>query len=351
MQPPETPALAGNMVAPPPVSPQGRVYLYDDDEWEEFVREWASTLPEAYVQIKRFGGSGDRGADVAAFKTEHGLQAAWDCFQCKHYVKPLSFADAAPEMLKVFRAACADFWVLPDSYQFLAPKGCSTQLNQLLSQPDRLKERFLRDLAAPGNVLGHDLAATEAADIIALATATDFTMFKSVELVDAIASLEGTQYYLRRFERVMPVRPDHEPPPSEVTAAEARYVEQLLEVYNERFVDDSIDSGNVTAHPTAGPHFKRQREAFFKAEALRVYARDSVHPDTFNRLQDDIYNGVVDLAEDVHPSGWSRMTKVLIHVGTLDLQQHTLIQVSDLQDRKGICHHLANVDRLIWMQE
>ncbi|TDC35539.1 ABC-three component system protein [Kribbella albertanoniae] len=351
MPKPKTPALSGSKIAPPPVSPQGRIYLYTDDDWEEFVREWVSTLAEAYAQIKRFGGSGDRGADVAALKTTQGLEGPWDCFQCKHYVKPLSFGDAAPEMLKVFRAACAGFWTLPDTYQFLAPKGCSTQLNQLLSQPTRLKQRFLDELADPDKALGSDVDATEIATVIASATSADFTMFKSVELVDAIAQLEGTPYYLRNFEPVMPARPDHEPPPNEVTAAEARYVAQLLGVYNERFSDKPIDASNVTEHVNAGPHFKRQREAFFKAEALRVYARDSVHPDTFSRLQDDIYHGVVDLADDVHPNGWTRMTKVLVHVGTLDLQQHTLIQVSDLQDRTGICHHLANANRLIWIQE
>jgi hypothetical protein len=109
MQEPETPPLAGSVVAPPPVSPQGRVYQYDDDEWENFVREWAATLSNGYVQIKRFGGSGDHGADIAAFKTPAGLEGAWDCFQCKHYAKPLSFGDATPEILKLFRAACAGY--------------------------------------------------------------------------------------------------------------------------------------------------------------------------------------------------------------------------------------------------
>jgi hypothetical protein len=84
--------------------------------------------PGGYVQVKRFGGSGDRVADIAAFKTKDGLEGAWDCFQCKHYSKPLSFGDAAPEILKVFRAPCADYWTLPDTYQFLAPRGSSTQL-------------------------------------------------------------------------------------------------------------------------------------------------------------------------------------------------------------------------------
>jgi flagellar biosynthesis regulator FlaF len=52
----------------------------------------------------------------------------------------------------------------------------------LLSQPTKLKQRFLDDLAAPNNALGKDLNPTEIAAVITLGTATDFTMFKSVEL-------------------------------------------------------------------------------------------------------------------------------------------------------------------------
>ena len=47
----------------PPVSPAGRIRLYSPDEWEEFIREWATALPQTYVQIKRLGGAGDKGAE------------------------------------------------------------------------------------------------------------------------------------------------------------------------------------------------------------------------------------------------------------------------------------------------
>jgi hypothetical protein len=93
----------------------------------------------------------------------------------------------------------------------------------------------------------------------------------------------------------------------------------------------------------------RQRISFYKAESLRVYARDSVPPGTFNKLQDDIYSGVIDTAEANHPNGYVRLSSVLSQVGQLDLNRHKLIAVSDIDDRKGICHQLANADRLTWV--
>jgi hypothetical protein len=107
----------------PPVPPQGRIQLYSSDEWEEFIREWVSGLKTEYVQIKRFGGSGDKGADIAAFKSDKGLEGTWDCFQGKHYIKALAFNDTAPEILKVFLAVLDGHYQMPDSYHFLAPAG------------------------------------------------------------------------------------------------------------------------------------------------------------------------------------------------------------------------------------
>lgn len=350
MQKPQVPATAKANLAPPHVSPQGRIQLYNDVDWEEFIREWVTAVEASYFQIKRFGGAGDRGADVAAFKTERGMEGPWDCFQGKHYSSPLGFADAGPEILKVFRAVNGGHWSMPDTYQFLAPRGCGTQLNQLLSQPTNLKAKFLEELADPKKPLGRDLDETERTAIAALATGTDFAMFRSVELLDAIATHRTTIYHVERFGTALADRPTHETPPDGLGPTETRYVDQLIDVYNERHPDQGIRPDNVLGHADVGEHFRRQREAFYKAESLRVYARDSVPPGTFDLLQEDIHAGVVDVVDVDHPDGWTRLSKTLAQVVSLPLSHHTLIQISDLEDRKGICHQLANADRLTWVR-
>lgn len=333
----------------PPVPPQGRIQLYSDDEWEDFIREWATGLGVGYVQVKRFGGSGDKGADVAAFRSDQGLEGPWDCFQGKHYAKALNFSDTAPEMLKVFLAVHRGHYRMPDSYQFLAPKGCGTQLNRLLSLPTTLKQKFLDQLVA-GHALVKDVGADELAAVQALAEATDFSMFKSVELLDALEVHRGTPYHAARFATALKARPVCDPPPADIAEHETRYVEQLLAVYAERHPDHEFDIHTLAGDDKMGRHFRRQRVSFYKAESLRVYARDSVPPGTFEKLQDDIHSGVIETAEADHPSGFARLTSVLSQVGQLDLNRHTLITRSDNDDRKGICHQLANSDRLTWVE-
>src|SRR3954447_22329359 len=119
----ELPAPSDTPIVLRPVSISPGVYLpplailggLSPDDWEQFVLEWAHGLKKAetYVSIKRFGGPGDRGIDVAAFLSDSGLEGPWHCFQCKHYQESLAPSDAWPEPFKIFEGAVRGFFTLP----------------------------------------------------------------------------------------------------------------------------------------------------------------------------------------------------------------------------------------------
>ncbi|MDN2496815.1 hypothetical protein FHY52_08910 [Nocardia nova] len=113
-------------LAGPPVPPQQRIFFYDSGEWEEFILEWGTGLKEddsgnAYVQLKRLGGSGDGGIDIAAFKSAQQLEGPWDCYQGKRYADPLVYSDDYPAVSVTFEAPgrgwrrlpCERLWALP----------------------------------------------------------------------------------------------------------------------------------------------------------------------------------------------------------------------------------------------
>lgn len=337
------PTLAGS-----PVPPAHRIYFYSPDEWEVFITEWATGVAASYCQIKQLGGSGDRGVDVAAFKTHRGLEGAWDCFQAKHYEGSLTLSDAFPEMLKIFHGVVDGFYRLPDRYVFVAPRGCGPTLNRLLSKPTELRKKFLELLDGGGTATRlYDEETLKS--IRGLARSADFSIFQSLELNEMLDVHRETPYYTDRFGTSLPARPPVGQTPEALAPDEATYVKKLVDVYNEQDPESCADVDSVAAHAKYGPHFQRQREAFYSAEALRLYARDSVPDGTFELLQDDVYTGVIDLAEANHPSGLDRLRAVLTQSGQLDLGAHALISMSKLQDRQGICHQLANVDKLTWV--
>lgn len=334
----------------PSVPPAQHIYFYASDEWEEFIKEWAQGLEQGYFQIKRLGGPGDQGIDVAAFKTANGLEGPWDCFQGKHYGRELRPADAWVEMLKVFSHVDAGDYTLPDTYQFLAPKGCGVSLNRLLSTPTKLREKFLAALGSDGPLVA-DIDHDALGRIKDLAAATAFSMFRSVELHEALLTHEKTKYHIRRFGTPNLNRSEVGDPPEQVSAHETNYIVELRKVYAENCGDDLTDNGKIGSHPKFGDHFRRQRLSFYSAEALRLDVRDAVPEGTFERLQDDVRAGIIETAEAQHDSGMNRLTAVLNHATLLDLSAHPLVSLTRPNDRKGICHQLANDSRVTWTVE
>jgi hypothetical protein len=326
------------------------VYHYEHVEWELFIREWATGLNDHYVQIKRLGGANDHGVDVAAFKTPQGFEGPWDCFQGKHYSRPLSESDVFPEMLKLFVNAIRGHFVLPDAYKFLAPQGCSGSLEKLLSRPTSMKARFSKRMGE-SKALVKGLDSSEIAAISKLANATDFSMFASVQFEDMLNVHKSTDYYPIRFGAPLNPRPAAAPIPMEFLSVEAVYVQQLVNVYKEKYPGTALSAQNVASHKLTSTHFQRQRVTFFQAEALRKFAESSVPPGTFGKLQDDVRSGVVDAAERPHGSAFDRLATVLSASVGLNLSAHVLMSVGDNRDVLGICHQLANSSRLFWDQE
>lgn len=347
--PDPAPVTALPTLSGPAFTPQQILFFYSPDEWEDFILEWASVLKESYVETKRLGGSNDHGVDVAAFKTNNGFEGPWDCYQGKHYADSLVPSDAHPEMLKIFIGVLENQFQMPDVYYFVAPKGCGGTLDRLLSKPTELRQKFLAELdKSKGCAASLDSERRE--EVRVLAEKTDFSIFRSMKLLDALETHRKTPYYVARFGGPLPSRPPNQPPPEDFGDDETPYVTQLVDVYAERSTSEKITKDTVASHPIHGRHFKRQRIAFFSADALYRHTRDAVPEGTFQALQDDIHAGVVEAAEAEYPTGMERLTAVLTVATHVQLDAHAaLLSVSRVDDRKGICHRLANEGRLSWV--
>jgi hypothetical protein len=59
---------------------------------------------------------------------------------------------------------------------------------------------------------------------------------------------------------------------------------------------------------------------------------------------------VVETSDQPYSHGFERLSCVLTAAGSLHLTTNALITVTEQRDRKGICHQLANEDRLIWVR-
>jgi hypothetical protein len=82
---------------------------------------------------------------------------------------------------------------------------------------------------------------------------------------------------------------------------------------------------------------------------LRVFSRATVPEGTFETLQDEVFSGVVDTAESDYSNGFERVKATLKAARELPIISHALVSVLSHNDNTGICHQLANDDRLTWV--
>ncbi|WP_370361456.1 ABC-three component system protein [Catenulispora sp. MAP12-49] len=343
--------LTPRMQGAPVPTPRHYLHFYSDQEWEEFTVEWVRALGEPYVLVTRMGGAGDRGADVAACLTDQGTGGPWHCYQCKHYAEALRPADVWPEIAKIFLAKVQGTYELPAKYIFVAPKIGPT-LARLLVAPERLKSEFFKVWDKQDSPLGAEWDAADRVAVGLLARSTSFSIFKPVDM-DLILQLHATTpHHARRFPTVLKTRPDVPTPPEEQAGNEAVYIQKLLTTYNQKHGLSLTTLAEAREHLKTKEHVARQRQAFFSAEALRVFARDSVPPGTYAAIEDDLFEAVIEVEERDYDTGFERLDAVLQAAANHAPNPGNILQpIVTVRDRKGLCHQLANEDRLTWCKD
>jgi hypothetical protein len=343
------PVAASTVVSGPPIAPAVRIRTYHDREWEEFVEEWVHSLNDRYVRAERVGGAGDMGRDVVATKADGG----WDNYQCKHYRKALGPSDVWLELGKLMYYTWKGEYVAPDAYFFVAPQGAGNALAKKLRAPDALRQDLIDVWNDKCRLRITTTAAVELdGDLLAHVNAFDFSIFDYVTPLEIIDGHRRTPYFTARFGGDLPDRPAVEPPPAEVTSGEAVYVRALLDAYGQHKVRkiESVETLGADAElADLNDHFSDARREFFSADALRSFSRDSLPPGEFERLQDQVRSGVIDVVRLRHDDGYQRVLAVVAAAKQLPLDSHPLNTRIDPLDRGGICHQLVNDRKFRWL--
>jgi len=70
----------------------------------------------------------------------------------------------------------------------------------------------------------------------------------------------------------------------------------------------------------------------------------------FDSLLDEFCNGLYHHYSDDAVVGLKRLRATVKAAQALQLGDHVLIGHATTNDREGVCHHLANVDRIKWCE-
>lgn len=340
---------AALILSGPPIEPLTRLMTYHSDEWEKFINEWVTCLPAKYVSVQCFTGSGDKGVDVAAFTDANQLLGAWHNYQCKHYPKSLGPADAYLEIGKcLWYSFCGEFNP-PSRYFFVAPRGVSTKLGLILANERKLREELNKvwEKSIATNITSTETVKL-AGDFKTYVDTFDLSIFEAAAPLTILEQHRETHYHVQRFGGGLPPRPRISSLPETIETHESVYTKKLFAAYSEHSGAKIQTPTDFSGHKKLQEHFNRSREAFYHSESLRIFVRDKTEPGTFESLQDEVHDAVADTCDAEHRDGYARIVAVTDKAQSLKLDAHPLSPSTFPRDLKGICHQLANDDRLDW---
>ncbi|MEH7131225.1 ABC-three component system protein, partial [Neobacillus drentensis] len=336
------------------IEPIKRLQVISDKDFEDLVREWTcGYLKNKYVKVRRCGAAGDMGRDVIAFTHyEKRKNLVWDNYQCKHYNSPLSPSKIWIELGKLCYYTFKEEYSVPRKYYFVTPKGISTKLSNLIDTPHKLKQQLIsewnekcRSKITAGKTI--ELVG----DFLSYVESFDFSIIDDIDPQELIEQHSETKYFYYRFGGIHKTRPEPVNPPENITVSELPYVKKLLDAYSDNSKSVIKDIKELLAHSKYYGHFNRQRKCFYSAESLMKFERDTLPPgvNAFEDLKEEVYDGVIDIVESEHKDGFQRVKEVCKVARNLNMPSYPLYNSVKGNDLSGLCHHLANEDKISWV--
>jgi hypothetical protein len=327
------------------------IQTYDDAEWERFVLEWMEGFDPPYHHFDRIGGAGDKGRDIVAYTGAPNTACALDVYQCKHYEHPIQPNEIWCELGKLCVYTHSGDYRLPRRYRVVAPRGVGGKLGDLLARPldlrggliERWDEKCRDKISAAGTF------ALEGA-LLEHVKAFDFSIVGYVPVHELLEQHRRTPHWHRRFKRDFPARPAPEDAPEAIQAYEFRYIRQLLDAYADHLRTPVPDVASLTAQPPLTDHLHRSRTDFFMADSLNRFYRDQFPEGAFDHIKKQILDGVIDTTNAPHADGLARVRATVQQAAQLPLARTDYEPYVEPGDKKGVCHHLSNDDKLRWVQ-
>ena len=332
---------------PPEPTPEERLFLMGDTDWEGFIEECARQLMAEgeYMQVHRLGGAGDKGRDVCGYTKPLPEIDSWDLYQAKHYARTLSPNEFAPELAKFLFSVFSDAYTRPRAY-FICPLRLGVSLLDLILNPEQMRFWILGEWKKKGGQCGsYKQSITTALEEFIMTF--PFDIIKARTPADLLEVHQRTASHWSRF-GVLGRRHPNPVVPDTPAVDEQIYISALLKVYSE-------NAGSAIPVPSGIPHslqrhFSFQRRLFYSAEGLNRFSRDKL-PGAFDNLLEQIEIGVGSVVSAPHADGMTRLQQTLMVANTLQVTTNPLSARFEAGDLQGGCHHLVNQQRMTWVDE
>ncbi|WP_445611272.1 ABC-three component system protein [Hafnia alvei] len=326
-------------------TPEQRLMLMDDQDWEIFIEQCAHQLQKEgnYIQVHRLGGAGDKGRDVCGYSQTFPVIDSWDLYQAKHYEGTLSPSEFAPELAKFLSNVFTNAYTRPLNY-FICALRVGPKLLDLVMSPEDFRTWILNEWKKKNGDFGtFKYPINQNLEMFIMSFPFDIIKIKTANDLLDIHSKSDKHWQMFG---ILPNRELNLDIPDTPSNEEENYVDALLKTYQEVAKEDISIPNEIPA--IYKKHFKAQRRLFYSAEGLNRFSRDKL-PGAFDELLHQVELGVDSTYSFPHPDGITRLTKVLETANVLQITTNPLHVRLEAGDLQGTCHHLANQERLTWV--
>ncbi|MDQ6481830.1 ABC-three component system protein [Dyadobacter sp. LHD-138] len=325
------------------------------DEYELYTMEWVyGYLKSKYFKVRIFAGAGDKGRDVVGYDQDGKI----DIYQCKHYDQKISPTTLYPELAKLVYYTYKKEYPVPEKYLMVAPKGCGPAVLDLIEKPMELRKKLIETWDTHcKDKISRGLSIELTGEFKDYLEAFDFSICGDVAPHELLEQHKQTTYHILRFggglKQFREIIPEPEP---EIQNRELRYTSMLFDVYAQR-LNSSINTIEVlrSASEHLFKHFGKQRNSFYSAESLEKFSRDNFPdavPMPFDELKDEAENVLSTTLElNIEKSGYERLLIASQEIKRQGFTASPLAAEMKSIDKDGLCHHLANEQRIKWIDE
>lgn len=338
------------------VDPSLRLSTFSANEFENFVNQWVHEyLKSQYDSVELRRGAGDKGRDIVGWVDPSGtVPRQWDNYQCKHYASALAPTNIYVELGKLCYFTFRNDYTIPRKYFFVCNSGVGTSLADDIEAPVTLRSNLIAawPTYCETKISKKEKVLLEGA-FRSYVEKFDFSIIGWVTPADLLEQHAKTRYHDLIFGTQLKKRGPIQAPPKKIVAKENRYVEQLFESYSDHqneLLTSTQDLKKKTEFSELVQHFEDSRRAFFSAESLSEFARDNLpkQEDYFADLTDRFLTGIKPTVRKTHSSGYERLLSAVETAHSLQLGDHVLDGDVHPLDREGICHQLANANKVTW---
>lgn len=151
-------------------------------------------------------------------------------------------------------------------------------------------------------------------------------------------------------------RPASVPVPKVATQDEQTYIDELFLAYGDAQGMATFSASDLSSFPDYSDDLDDRRVDFYAAETIRrgvLELRSSSLTDQFDVLKTETLAGVKDTAKRTHPNGYDHMLAVMEQAVIVPVTNYILSASPywiSATIKKGVCHHLVNDGKLVWVR-